>query len=177
MSQFAKQCAQALGPIIGKPAPHFKAAAWCAQGQAFKDIKLEDYKNKYLLLFFYPLDFTFVCPTEIIEFSNHTKQFRETGCEVLGCSIDSQHTHRQWTLKEKKDGGIGKIEYPLLADTNHQVLFDSTQIAHNYGVLTEKGVALRGTFIIDDEQILRHISINDLGVGRNVAEYLRLVKV
>ena len=122
-----------------------------------------------MLLFFYPLDFTFVCPTEIVEFSKHAKAFRDVGCEVVGCSIDSHFVHKQWTNTPRDQGGLGNIDIPLLADIKKE-------IASDYGVLNDGGLALRGTFIIDDNQVLKHASVNELGVGRNVEEYLRLVE-
>lgn len=153
---------QAVKAVIGKTAPFFKANAWISASNEFKELSLTDFKSKWLLLFFYPLDFTFVCPTEIVEFSNQAKAFRECGCEVVGCSIDSHFVHRRWTLEPKNQGGLGNIDIPLLADIKKE-------IASDYGVLNDGGIALRGTFIIDNNQILRHISVNDLGVGRNVA--------
>jgi len=129
--------------------------------------------GKYVVLFFWPLDFTFVCPTEIVQFSDRAKEFRDIGCEVLGCSIDSQFTHMEYTKKDRKKGGLGKMEIPLIADV-------TKDIARSYGCLIEDGddagVAFRGTYIIDKNQVLRHISISDLPVGRNVDETLRLVK-
>jgi len=139
----------------------------------FKKVKLSDYAGKYVVLFFWPLDFTFVCPTEIVQFSDRAKDFRDIGCEVLGCSIDSQFTHMEYTKKDRKKGGLGKMDIPLIADV-------TKDIARRYGVLIEDGedagVAFRGTYIIDKNQVLRHISISDLPVGRNVDETLRLVK-
>ena len=161
---------QVIRATIGKVAPHFKAQAWVSSASSFKEISLEDYKSKWLLLFFYPLDFTFVCPTEIVEFSNKAKQFRDNNCEVVGSSIDSHFVHRRWTLEPRNEGGLGPIDIPLLADVKKE-------IADRYGVLNDAGLALRGTFLIDDNQIVRHISINDLSVGRNVDEYLRLLQV
>jgi alkyl hydroperoxide reductase subunit AhpC len=166
---FEEMTLRAASAIIGKTAPFFKAQSWSCSGKDFKELSLDDYKSKWLVLFFYPLDFTFVCPTEIVEFSNHAKSFRQHNCEIVGCSIDSQFVHRRWCLESRKDGGLGDIDIPLLADVKKE-------IAADYGVLNEGGVALRGTFIIDDKQILRHTSVNDLGVGRNVEEYLRLVQ-
>lgn len=133
-------------------------------------MSLEDFKSKWLLLFFYPLDFTFVCPTEIVEFSNKADEFRKNNTEVVGVSIDSHFVHREWTIKSRNEGGLGKINIPLVADVKKD-------IADKYGVLNDAGIAFRGTFLIDDHQILRHSSVNDLGVGRNVDEYLRLTQV
>jgi peroxiredoxin (alkyl hydroperoxide reductase subunit C) len=161
---------QVIRATIGKVAPHFKAQAWVSSANSFKEISLEDYKSKWLLLFFYPLDFTFVCPTEIVEFSNKAKHFRQHNCEVVGCSIDSHFVHRRWTLEPRDEGGLGAIDIPLLADVKKE-------IADKYGVLNDAGLALRGTFLIDDNQIVRHTSVNDLSVGRNVDEYLRLLQV
>ena len=132
-------------------------------------MSLNDFKGKWLLLFFYPLDFTFVCPTQIIDFSNKAKSFREVNCEVVGCSIDSHFTHMEYTKKPRADGGLGKIDIPLLSDMGRK-------IGDAYGVLNDAGISYRGSFIVDDKQVVRHLSINDLPVGRNVDQYLRLVK-
>ncbi|KAG9468181.1 peroxiredoxin-2 [Eleutherodactylus coqui] len=153
---------------IGKPAPDFQATA-VVNGE-FKEIKLSDYRGKYLVLFFYPLDFTFVCPTEIISFSERAEEFRKIGCEVIGASVDSHFTHLAWTNVPRKDGGLGPMNIPLLSDLKHT-------ISKEYGVLKEEdGVAYRGLFIIDNKGILRQITINDLPVGRCVDEVLRLVQ-
>mmetsp|Transcript_86873 Transcript_86873/g.106554 ORF Transcript_86873/g.106554 Transcript_86873/m.106554 type:complete len:199 (+) Transcript_86873:57-653(+) len=128
----------------------------------------DNYKD-WVLLFFYPLDFTFVCPTEIIEFSNKASEFKKIGCDILGCSVDSQFTHYAWMKTPRKEGGIGKINIPLLADV-------SRKISSDFGVLLDEGHTCRGTFIIDPKGIIRHMSFNDPPVGRNVDEYLRLVK-
>ena len=155
---------------LRKPAPYWEAQAWY---NGFKKVKLSDYKGKYLVMFFYPLDFTFVCPTEIVQFSDKAQQFREIGCEVVGISIDSQFTHMEWTKKDRKKGGLGKMEIPLIADVNKK-------ISTAYGCLVQdgddEGVAYRATYIIDKNGILRHLSMNDLPVGRNADEVLRLVK-
>ncbi|KAJ3211273.1 Lanosterol synthase (Oxidosqualene--lanosterol cyclase) [Entophlyctis luteolus] len=136
-------------------------------------IALSDYQGKWLVLFFYPLDFTFVCPTEIIEFSERAKEFKNLGCDVIGCSVDSKHSHLAWVNQPRKEGGLGEMKIPLLSDI-------TKEISNAYGVLvdegTDKGLSLRGTFIIDPKQIVRHISINDLGVGRSIDETLRLVE-
>ena len=129
--------------------------------------------GKYVVLFFWPLDFTFVCPTEIVQFGDRAKDFRAIGCEVIGASIDSHFTHMEYTKKDKKVGGLGKMDIPLIADV-------TKEISKKYGCLIEDGddagIAFRATYIIDDKGILRHISISDLPVGRNVEETLRLVQ-
>lgn len=157
--------------FIGTPAPEFKGMIW--DGKGFKEIKLSDYLGKWVVLFFYPLDFTFVCPTEICAFSDALNQFKEINAEVIGCSIDSHFSHREWALKPRKDGGLAPCELPLLSDVSHD-------ISKAYGVLCDsgkdKGLAFRGTFIIDSNGILRHMSINDLNVGRSIPEVVRLVQ-
>jgi len=153
---------------LTKPAPEFRGTA-VVDGD-FKEISLSDYKGKYLVFFFYPLDFTFVCPTEIIAFSDRADEFRAINCEVVACSTDSQFSHLAWVNTSRKQGGLGEMKIPLLADK-------TLEIARNYGVLKEEdGVAFRGLFIIDDKGNLRQITINDLPVGRSVDETLRLVQ-
>uniref|UniRef100_A0A0K8TUD5 thioredoxin-dependent peroxiredoxin n=1 Tax=Tabanus bromius TaxID=304241 RepID=A0A0K8TUD5_TABBR len=153
---------------IQKPAPQFSGEA-VVKGQ-FKQISLSDYKGKYVVLFFYPLDFTFVCPTEIITFSDRAAEFRKIGCELIAASTDSHFTHLAWTNTPRKQGGLGELDIPLLADK-------SMKIARDYHILDEEtGVPFRGLFIIDKEQNLRQITVNDLPVGRNVDETLRLVQ-
>ncbi|XP_023691997.1 peroxiredoxin-2-like [Brienomyrus brachyistius] len=153
---------------IGQPAPQFKATA-VVESQ-FNEIQLSDYRGKYVVLFFYPLDFTFVCPTEIVAFSDRAEEFRQIGCEVIGASVDSQFSHLAWINTERKKGGLGPMNIPLIADVTRS-------ISHDYGVLKEdEGIAYRGLFVIDDKGILRQITINDLPVGRSVDETLRLVQ-
>ncbi|CAL8357082.1 unnamed protein product [Boreogadus saida] len=153
---------------IGKPAPAFTTTA-VVNGE-FKDVSLSSYQGKYVILFFYPLDFTFVCPTEIVAFSDRAEEFRQIGCEVLGASTDSQFSHLAWINTPRKQGGLGPMNIPLLADLTHS-------ISRDYGVLKEdQGIAYRGLFVIDDKGILRQITINDLPVGRSVDETLRLVQ-
>uniref|UniRef100_A0A674NNL5 Peroxiredoxin-2 n=1 Tax=Takifugu rubripes TaxID=31033 RepID=A0A674NNL5_TAKRU len=136
----------------------------------FKDLKLSDYRGKYVVFFFYPLDFTFVCPTEIVAFSNRVEDFRNINCEVIGCSIDSHFTHLAWINTPRKEGGLGEMKIPLVADL-------TKEISKDYGVLKEDdGIAYRGLFVIDDKGVLRQITINDLPVGRSVDETLRLVQ-
>lgn len=157
--------------LVRRPAPQFETTAW--YNGDFVNVKLSDYKGKYVVLFFYPLDFTFVCPTEIIAFSNKAKEFRNIGVEVLACSIDSKFSHMEYSLKPRKEGGLGGLDIPLLSDV-------TKKIATDYGCLIQEGddegVAFRATYIIDPKGIVRHVSINDLPVGRNPDEYLRLVK-
>eukprot|EP01128_Nolandella_sp_AFSM9_P011946 TRINITY_DN8830_c0_g1_i1.p2 TRINITY_DN8830_c0_g1~~TRINITY_DN8830_c0_g1_i1.p2 ORF type:complete len:219 (-),score=82.97 TRINITY_DN8830_c0_g1_i1:180-773(-) len=155
-------------PSIGQPAPEFTATA--VVGSEFKEIKLSDYKGKYVVLFFYPLAFTFVCPTEIIAFSDAAAEFAKHDTVVLGASIDSQFTNLAWTELERKKGGLGAINIPLISDLKKE-------LATQYGaMLFGEGHSLRATYIIDREGNLRHLSFNDPPVGRNVDEVLRLVK-
>lgn len=153
---------------ISKKAPEWEGTA-IVDGE-IKTIKSSDYLGKYLVFFFYPLDFTFVCPTEIIAFSDRADEFRKINAEVVGCSVDSHFTHLAWINTERKQGGLGKINFPLLSDLTHK-------ISRDYGVLLEDlGHTLRGLFIIDTKGILRQITMNDLPVGRSVDETLRLVQ-
>ncbi len=154
--------------LVGQSAPAFEGPA-VINGQ-IKNVQLSDFKGKWKTLFFYPLDFTFVCPTEITAFSDNIKLFEDLGCQVIGCSIDSQFSHLAWTQQDRKQGGLGEIKYPLLADV-------TKKIATSYGCLiADAGVAFRATYIIDDKDIIQHASINNLGVGRNVEETARLVE-
>lgn len=156
-----------MSAVVGKSAPTFELDA-VHNGQ-FKSIKLEDYRKKWVVLFFYPLDFTFVCPTEILAFSDRYDEFKKLGAEVLGISIDSKFTHLAWTERSRKEGGIQGLAYPLLADLNKKV-------TEAYGVLSDAGVALRGLFIIDPDGVVQHATINNLAVGRSVDETLRLLQ-
>lgn len=154
--------------MIQAETPDFEAQGVMPDG-SIKEIKLSDYKGKYVVLFFYPLDFTFVCPTEILSMSDRIGEFKERGAEVIGVSVDSPYSHIAWRNTPRKKGGIGDVTYPLVSDLDKS-------IAANYGVLLEKpGIALRGLFIIDRELKLRHITINDLPLGRNVDEVLRVL--
>ncbi|MBD3168667.1 MAG: redoxin domain-containing protein [candidate division Zixibacteria bacterium] len=149
---------------VGKNAPEFSGEAVVPGGE-FKNIKLSDYKGKWVVLFFYPLDFTFVCPTEITSFNKHYNEFKEAGAEVIGASIDSVFSHLAWI-----NNGLGKLDFPLLSDI-------TKTISRDYGILLEdQGVALRGTFIIDPDGKLRSAVVNDTNTGRNVAETLRTMK-
>ena len=153
--------------IIGNKAPNFTAQA--AHKGDLREVKLTDYEGKWLVLFFYPLDFTFVCPTEIIAYSDASEKFQAVNAEVVGCSIDSQFTHLAWDATEKAKGGLGGIQIPLMADVKKEIVTA-------YGVLNDAGVALRATFIIDPEGVVQHSTINNLDVGRNVDETLRTLK-
>ncbi len=152
---------------VGQPAPDFTATA--VVDMQFKEIKLSDYRGKNVVLFFWPLDFTFVCPTEICAFSDAADKFAERNTQLLGVSTDSQYTHLAWQKQDRKQGGVGKVNYPMIADTSHA-------ISREYGVLLENaGIALRGLFLIDKEGTIRHMLVNDLPLGRSVDEALRLV--
>ena len=153
---------------VTKPAPDFTAVAVMGDNTFNENFSLSDYKGKYVVLFFYPLDFTFVCPSEIIAFDKAMEKFRAKNCEVIGVSIDSQFTHWAWKNTPVNEGGIGKISYPLVADLDKK-------ISRQYGVLLDEGIALRGTFLIDKEGIIRHAVLNDLPLGRSVDEALRMV--
>ncbi|KAI7869138.1 thioredoxin-like protein [Spinellus fusiger] len=153
---------------VQKPAPAFTAPA-VVDGE-FKDISLKDYSGKYVVFFWYPMDFTFVCPTEILAFSERVKEFEALNTVVIGASTDSEFSHLAWINTPRKEGGLGSMNIPLLADK-------TKSIARDYGVLIEEaGIALRGLFIIDPKGIVRQITINDLPVGRSVDEVLRLVE-
>lgn len=153
---------------IQKEAPDFTAPAVMPDG-SFKDLNLKDYRGRYVVLFFYPLDFTFVCPTELIALDERIDDFRERNAEVIAISVDSQYSHYTWRNMPREKGGIGEVRYPIVSDLDKS-------ISKAYGVLLEKpGVSLRGLFIIDRDGILRHITINDLPIGRNVDEMLRVI--
>jgi peroxiredoxin (alkyl hydroperoxide reductase subunit C) len=158
-----------MSVLVTQPAPEFKAQAVLPDG-TFKQVSLADYKDKkYVILFFYPFDFTFVCPTEIIAFSDRAAEFEKLGVQLLGCSIDSHFTHLAWRGTPRNQGGLGDIQYPLVADVNKE-------IARSYGVLLPGGMALRGLFLIDKSGVVRHQVVNDLPLGRSVDEALRMVQ-
>ncbi|GBE85646.1 peroxiredoxin [Sparassis latifolia] len=154
---------------VQKPAPAFKSTA--VIDGIFHEVSLEQYLGQWVVLFFYPMDFTFVCPTEILAFNDELQQFKDLNTIVLSVSTDSHFSHLAWAMKDRKEGGLGPdLKLPLVADRN-------MKISRDYGVLIEEeGVALRGLFIIDPKGILRQITINDLAVGRSVDETIRLVK-
>lgn len=157
-----------MGVLVQQKAPDFKAQAVMADG-SFKELTLSQYAGKYVILFFYPLDFTFVCPTEIIAFSDRAAQFEALGVQLIGVSVDSHFSHLAWRNTPKAQGGLGQINYPLVADLNKQ-------IARDYDVLLDGGIALRGLFLIDKSGVVRHQVVNDLPLGRSVDEALRMVE-
>lgn len=157
------------GRLVGLPAPDFEAEA--VYDQEFMNVKLSDYaaKDKYVVLFFYPLDFTFVCPTEITAFSDRYEEFEGLNCEVLGVSVDSKFSHLAWIQTERTEGGVGDLKYPLVSDLKHEV-------SKAYFVENEEGVALRGLFIIDPDGVIQHATVNNAPIGRNVDETLRVLQ-
>ncbi|NLS92485.1 MAG: peroxiredoxin [Planctomycetaceae bacterium] len=157
-----------MSVLVAREAPDFKAQAVMPNG-AFQEVSLSDYRGKYVVLFFYPLDFTFVCPTEIIAFSEAVAEFEKLGVQLLGCSVDSHYSHLAWRNTPRKQGGIGEIKYPLIADLDKK-------IAEAYDVLLPGGVALRGLFLIDKDGTVQHQVVNNLPLGRSVGEALRMVK-
>jgi peroxiredoxin (alkyl hydroperoxide reductase subunit C) len=157
-----------MSTLVAKEAPDFTATAVLGDNSFKEGFKLSDLRGKYAVLFFYPLDFTFVCPSEIIAFDKAYDKFKEKNCEVVGVSVDSQFTHFAWKNTPVKEGGIGQVRFPLVADLDKQ-------IARAYGVLLNDAVALRGLFLIDKEGVVRHSVVNDLPLGRNVDEALRML--
>ncbi len=157
-----------MSTLVTRQAPDFTATAVMGDNSFKEDFKLSDYRGKNVILFFYPLDFTFVCPSEIIAFDKALAKFHDKNCEVIGVSIDSQFTHLAWKNTPINDGGIGNVQYPLVADLDKK-------ISRQFGVLLDIGIALRGTFLIDKEGVVRHAVINDLPLGRSIDEALRMV--
>ena len=158
-----------MSVLVGKMAPDFTASAVMPNNEINDNFNLHAYlKGKIGVLFFYPLDFTFVCPSEIISFANRLEDFKERGAEVIAVSVDSKYTHLAWKNTEVKKGGIGDIQYPLVADL-------TKSIACDYDVLFGEAVALRGTFLIDQQGVVRHQLVNDLPLGRNVDEAIRMI--
>jgi peroxiredoxin (alkyl hydroperoxide reductase subunit C) len=158
-----------MSAFVCQKAPVFTAAAVMPDGSIKDDFSLSDYAGKYVVIFFYPLDFTFVCPSEILAHNSRVAEFAQRGVQVIGVSIDSQFTHSAWRNTALDNGGIGKIGFPLVADVKHE-------ITQAYGVEhPQAGVALRGSFLIDRDGIVQHMVINNLPLGRNVDEMLRMV--
>ncbi len=171
--------------LVTKPAPDFKATA-VMPDNSFNEVSLSDYKGKKVVLFFYPLDFTFVWPSELIAFNNRIDEFEKRNTQVLGCSVDSQFSHLRWREMEVNKGGIGNVKYPLISDLDksisrsYDVLLGSTPAT----VLLEDdeietsvggGVSMRGSFLIDEDGVIRHAVLNDLPLGRNIDEMLRMI--
>ncbi len=156
-----------MSTLVTQEAPDFTATAVMADN-SFEEMSLSDYRGKYVALFFYPLDFTFVCPSEIIAFDRKVAEFEKKNCQLIGVSVDSHFTHLAWKETERSEGGIGNVQYPLVADLKKE-------IARDYGVLIDDSIALRGLFLIDKEGIVKHALVNDLPLGRNVDEALRIL--
>lgn len=157
-----------MSQFIGQQAPDFTATAVMPDGSFNESFKLSDYRGKYVVLFFYPLDFTFVCPSEIIEFSKKIQEFESRDTQVIGVSVDSQFSHWAWRNTPTSEGGIGEIKYPLVADI-------TKTISRDYGVLFDDSVALRGTFLIDKDGVIQHMLVNNAPLGRNIDEAVRMV--
>ncbi|NTV98669.1 MAG: peroxiredoxin [Chlorobiaceae bacterium] len=158
-----------MGVLVGRKAPDFEVAAVVNGSQFVDSCKLSDYKGRYVVLFFYPLDFTFVCPTELHAFQDSLEEFKKRNVELIGCSVDSKFSHHAWLHTPRNRGGIEGVTYTLLSDINKTVSTD-------YDVLLEDaGISLRGLFLIDRDGVVRHQVVNDLPLGRNVDEVLRMV--
>ncbi len=153
--------------LVTKEAPDFTAQA-VMPDNSMTELRLESFRGKYVLLFFYPLDFTFVCPSEILAFDRALEQFKEKNCEILGVSVDSQYTHYAWRNTPVQSGGIGKIKFPLVADLDKS-------ISEAYGVLLPDGISLRGLFLIDKNGVVQHQLVNNLPLGRSVDEAIRIL--
>ena len=157
-----------MSVLVTQQAPDFTATAVLANGAIVEDFQLSSLKGKKIVLFFYPLDFTFVCPSEILAHHHRVAAFAERGVELVGVSIDSRFTHNAWRNTAINDGGIGAIDFPLVADMDHSIM-------EAYGVVHPDGIALRASFLIDESFDVRHQVVNDLPLGRNVDEMLRMV--
>lgn len=157
-----------MSTLVTKEAPDFKAVAVMGDNKFDEEFRLSNLRGKHVVLFFYPLDFTFVCPSEILAFDKVYDKFREKNCEVVGVSVDSQFSHYAWKNTPVEKGGIGNVRFPLVSDI-------TKSIASDYGVLLDDSVALRGLFLIDKEGVIRHAVINDLALGRSVDETLRML--
>jgi peroxiredoxin 2/4 len=158
-----------MSVLVGRKAPDFTAAAVMPDGSIKEDFKLSDYRGKPVVLFFWPLDFTFVCPSEIIAHDHRLEGFKERGVQLIGVSIDSQFTHHAWRKTQPKNGGIGEVQFPMVADVSHSIM-NAYGIAH-----PDAGVAMRASFLIDKEGVVQHQVVNNLPLGREVDEMLRMV--
>lgn len=154
--------------LVNKPAPDFTSSAVMPNGEIIENFSLSDHKGKYVVLFFYPLDFTFVCPSEIIAHDKRFDEFSARNAELIGISIDSPYSHYAWRNTDVNNGGIGPINFPLVSDMTHSIV-------RSFGIEHDDGVALRGSFLIDKQGIVQHVVINNLPLGRNVDEMLRLL--
>ena len=157
-----------MSVLVTQQAPDFTATAVLADGEIVEDFQLSKFKGKKIVLFFYPLDFTFVCPSEILAHHHRVAAFAERGVQLIGVSIDSRYTHNAWRNTATNDGGIGSIDFPLVSDMDHAIM-------EAYGVVHPDGIALRASFLIDENFDVRHQVVNDLPLGRNVDEMLRMV--
>jgi peroxiredoxin (alkyl hydroperoxide reductase subunit C) len=157
-----------MDTLVSREAPDFTAKAVLADGTIKADFSLSSFRGKYIILLFYPMDFTFVCPSELIAFDEAREEFAKRDTCIIGVSVDSHHTHAAWRRTPRNKGGVGELGYPLVSDLRKD-------IARKYGVLLNEEVALRGLFLIDREGIVRHVIVNDLPLGRNVEEALRMV--
>ena len=155
-----------MSSLLGKPAPEFSAPAVLADNSLQENFSLEASVGKYRVLFFYPLDFSVVCPTELLALDERLQEFAERECEVLGISVDSHHTHLAWKKTPVEDGGIGPVGFPLISDL-------TKEISRAYGVLMDNAVSLRATFLLDPAGVVRHMTVNGSDLGRNVSEILR----
>ena len=157
-----------MSVLVTQQAPDFISTAVLADGQIVEDFQLSSFKGKKIVLFFYPLDFTFVCPTEILAHHHRVAAFDKLDTQLIGVSIDSRHTHNAWRNTKINDGGIGFIDFPLVSDMDHKIM-------EKYGIVHPEGAALRASFLIDENFVVRHQVVNDNPLGRNVDEMLRMV--
>ncbi|NWF36085.1 peroxiredoxin [Mariprofundus sp. KV] len=173
-----------MSVLVGQQAPEFTAAAVMADGSINENFSLSDYEGKYVVLFFYPLDFTFVCPSELIAFDHRIAEFEARGVQVIGCSVDSHFSHAAWRNTPVNEGGIGPVAYPLVADLTKTIAADYDVLIDNDSVVDEDGdlvhllggnIALRGSFLIDQKGVVQHQVVNNLPLGRNVDEMLRMI--
>ncbi len=173
-----------MAVLVTKEAPDFTATALMPDGSFKDDFKLSDYRGKNVVLFFYPLDFTFVCPSEILAFNNRNGEFAKRNTQVIGISVDSHFTHKAWSDTKPEHGGIGKLAFPLVADLTKQIAANYDVLLGNKVAVDDEGesvsmlggaVALRGSFLIDEKGVVRHQVVNDLPLGRNIDEMLRMI--
>ncbi|MDB4037690.1 peroxiredoxin [Candidatus Thioglobus sp.] len=157
-----------MSVLVTQQAPDFISTAVLADGQIVEDFQLSSFKGKKIVLFFYPLDFTFVCPTEILAHHHRVAAFDKLDTQLIGVSIDSRHTHNAWRNTKINDGGIGFIDFPLVSDMDHKIM-------EKYGIVHPERTALRASFLIDENFVVRHQVVNDHPLGRNVDEMLRMV--